>query len=149
MTKRLDRLHPAGRTGTRDERGCEDDSMDQHRREEPLDVLGDHEATAVEQSPRPGRTLEREATPHGAPDDDRLLFARCTHQLDHPSMQDGVDVYVLCGCAQFVHLVQTDDRAKIVERVHVALIGEDLQLVGELRISERRAEEEAVELRLR
>ena len=35
-------------------------------------------------------------------------------------------VYVLCGCVQFVHLVQTHDRAKIVERVHVALIGEDL-----------------------
>ena len=38
---------------------------------------------------------------------------------------------------------------EVVERMRVALVGEDLELVVETRIAERGAEEEAVELRLR
>ena len=38
---------------------------------------------------------------------------------------------------------------QIVERMGVALVGEDLELVVDARVAERRAEEEAVELRLR
>ncbi len=146
LAERLDRLRPTRRASTRDEGGSEDDAMHEDGREQALDVLGDDVAPCVEKRPRTRRSLEREAAAHGAADDDGLLLARRTYELDHPAVEDLVDVDVL-GCGpQLVHLIQADDRLEIVERVGIALVGEDLELVLELRVAERGAQEEAVEL---
>ena len=120
--------------------------MHEDRREQALDVLGDDVAPSVEERPRTRRPLQREAAADGAPDHDGLLLAGRTHELDHPAVEDVVDVDVLGRRPQLMHLVEPDDRLEIVERVGVALIGEDLQLVLELRVAERGAQEEAVEL---
>src|SRR4249919_628231 len=147
--KLLASLGPAPSTSARHAPRSEDDAMDEHRSEQSLDVLGDHVAPAVEERPRTGGALEREASAHRAPDDDRLLLTRRPHELDDPAMERVVDVYILCRGAQLVHLVEADDRLECVQRVHVALVGEDAELVVDARVPERRSQEEAVELRFR
>ena len=91
----LDRLVPAGGASPRDESGAEDDAMDEHRHEQELDVLGNHVRPSVEQRPRAGRALEREAPAHGAADHDRLLLARGAYEVHDPAVEHVVDVDVL------------------------------------------------------
>jgi hypothetical protein len=59
-----------------------------------------------------------------------------------------VDVHVLCGRAQLLHLLEADDGLEPLERMRVPLLGQDAQLVFDSRVAECRAQEEAVELRL-
>ncbi len=122
--------------------------MDQDRGEQALDVLGDDVAASVEQRPRAGGALERKAPAHRAPDDDRLLLARGAHELDDPAVERVVDVDVLRRRAELLDLVEADHRLERLERMRVALLGEDPQLVLDARVAERGAEEEAVELGL-
>ena len=44
-------------------------------------------AASVEERPRAGGALEREAATDRAPDDDRVLLARRTHELDDPAVR--------------------------------------------------------------
>ncbi len=93
----LDRVRPARGAGARDEARREDDAMDEHGDEEPLDVLRDDVVAAVEQRPGARGALEREAAADGAADDDGLVLARRAHELDEPALEDVVDVDVLRG----------------------------------------------------
>ena len=60
----FDGLVPADAARLGEERRTEHDAVQQHRREEPIDVLGDDVRTMVEQRPRTSGALEREAAAH-------------------------------------------------------------------------------------
>jgi hypothetical protein len=74
--------------------------------------------------------------------------ARGSHELDDPAAEHVVDVDVLCGGAELVHVVHADDRPQVLERMTEPLVLEDAELVVYPRIAEGGAEEEAIELRL-
>ena len=103
--------------------------MDENGREQSLDVLGHDVAAAVEKRPRARGALEREAATNRAPDDDGVLLARRTHELDDPAVKHVVDVHVLRRGPELVHLLEPDDRLDRLERVREALLGEDAELV--------------------
>ncbi len=122
--------------------------MDEHRHEQELDVLGNHVRPSVEQRPRACCALEREAPADGAADDDRLLLARGAYELHDPAVEHVVDVDVLGRGTQIVDFVERHGRLQLVQGMSEALLLQDLQLVLHVRVAERRAQEEAVELRL-
>ena len=63
-------------------------------------------------------------------------------------MEQRVDVDVLDRALELAHLVDADDRPQRVERMAVALLAHDRELLVDVRDSRARSEEEAVELRL-
>ena len=97
---------------------------------------------------RPGSSLERErAADRGSGANVRQL-ARRAHEIDHPPLQERVDVDVLDGALQRAQVVDLDHGLESVERVAVTLGLNDHELLVGLRVAERRLEEEAVELGL-
>ena len=108
-----------------------------------LDVIA-----AAEQGHRPGSSLERERAAHRGSGAHARKLARRAHEIDHPPLQEWVDVDVLDGALQRAQVVDPDHGLESVERVAVALRLDDHELLVGLRVAERRLEEEAVELRL-
>src|SRR6476620_6393747 len=60
----FDGLVPADTARLGEERRTEHDTVQEHRREEPIDVLRDDVRTMIEQRPRTSRALERKAAAH-------------------------------------------------------------------------------------
>ena len=95
-----------------------------------------------------GRALEREAAAHRRAERDELDLARRTDQRNDPALHDRVDVDVIDRLLQLEHVCDRDDRPQRIERMPAALVLHDPQLLVLVRIPERRAQEEAVELGL-
>ena len=148
-TKLVDRLRPPGGTRPRDEARREDHPVGEHRDEEPLDVLGNDEASPFDERPCASGALEREAAANRAADDDCLVLSRRPDELDHPAVQHVVDVHVLGRRAQLVHVVDrrrpAAARASGCTKRWFSRTRSSSSISG---IAERDPEEEAVELRL-
>ena len=103
---------------------------------------------SVDERPGARGALEREAAAHRGADDDSVDLARRAHELDRPAHDQLVDVDVLDVRLQRAHLFGGDERLERGERMPVSLRQHDLDLGRLVRVAERRAQREAVELRL-
>ncbi len=119
------------------------------RSQEPLDVLGHDEGPVLEQCPCPCSALERKTAPDRGADGDVLERSRRPHEVDDPALEQVVDVDVGHGIPQDLDLVEADDRLEQAQRMSVALLLDDLQLLVRRRIAECGLEKEAVELGFR
>jgi hypothetical protein len=123
--------------------------VDEHGVEQVLDVLGHDVASSREQRPCTSRALEREAPANRRPDRHGVGLARGADEVDDPTLDDRIDVDVLHGTAELLDLLEREHRLHVREWMAVPLLVQDLELVGRVGVAERRAQEEAIELRLR
>src|SRR5207253_373336 len=93
--------------------------------------------------------LEGEAAAHGGADKDAVDIAGRTHELDRPAEDQVVDVDLADRGLKFAQLAARDLGAELAEGMAVALRDDDLDLGRLVGVAERRAQREAVELRLR
>jgi hypothetical protein len=117
--------------------------------EQPLDVLGHDVRDGVEQRPRARGALEREAAAHGAPTATSSRSRVAARARRSSAAESVVDVHRRHGLAHRVHVLDEITRLQPAQRMAVALLVDDLQLLVGRRVAERGLEEEAVELRLR
>ena len=101
-------------------------------------------SSAIARAPRSSASEPR--TERSGADAGKL--ARRADEVDHPALQQRVDVDVLDGVLERPQVVDPDHRLEPVERMTVPLRLDDLELLARLRVAERRLEEEAVELGL-
>ena len=121
--------------------------MGEHGVDEPLDVLRLDVLAPLERAiARAPRSSASEPQNESGADTGKL--ARRANQVDHPALQERVDVRLLDCTLQRPQIVDPDHGLEPVERMPVPLRPDDLELLGRLRVAERRLEEEAVKLGL-
>ena len=117
----------------------EDDAVAENGKEEDLDVLGHDVLAPVEECPRARHPLEREARADRCAERDRLELTARLDELDDPAEDQLVGVDVFDRALELAHVVERDDRAQVVERVVLALLADDLHLLVDARVAERRS----------
>src|SRR3954470_15807566 len=133
----------------RQEAGPEEQAVHEHWFDQPLDVLRGHVPAAVQHRPRPRRAVEGQRAADGAADRDDLQFACRPHEVDDPAPNRFVHEDLLHRGAHHRDVADVDAGLQPGQWMAAELLFHDPVLVVHVRIAERGADEEAVELRLR
>ena len=104
--------------------------MREHGLDEPLDVVRLDVIAPVEQRHRPGAALERQRAAHRRAGAHAGKLARRANEVDHPPLQQRVDVDVLDGVLQRPQVVDPDHGLEPVEGMPVPLRLDDLELLA-------------------
>ena len=106
----------AERVGVGEQEAVREDGLD-----EPLDVARLDVIASTEQRHRAGAALERQRAANRRAGAHARELARRAHEVDHPALQQRVDVDVLDGVLERPQVVDPDDGREPVERMPVPL----------------------------
>src|SRR5919109_1181236 len=120
------------------ERRRKQDPVADHRKEQELDVLGEHVVASGKQRPAAGSALQCEAAANGRPDRDDVELAGHPDEVDDPPLQELVHVHRRRRVLQGGDVLDLHDGLEVAERMTVELVPHDVQLVVAPGIAERR-----------
>src|SRR4051812_39948305 len=132
------RGRPPELPGLDEERRREDDAVADDRQEEVVHVVRHGVVASVDERPGAHCPLERERAAHRCSDRDRVELTGGAHEIDYPALEDLVDVDLAHRTLERLDVRQREHGAQPPQRMSVALVAQDLQLVVTVRIAEAR-----------